>query len=237
MVNSATQDPGPAIAVALELLIRQGYNSTPVEELADATGISRSTFFRKFGSKEEVVFADHERLLARVEADLAGATGDPLTAVTEAALMVFDQHVRNRETSLLRSRLLRQVQMLRERELVTTHRYERLFRRHLQSALSDEGQEFSAVSLAAAVVAVHNRVLRHWLQDAEEGSDDRLDHTMTARLGRELRNLTDIFRPALFPAAVLEPTRPAVVVAVLEPGAGTEQIIDAVREALSPKQL
>lgn len=231
--NPSTQDQGPTLAAALELLIRQGYNSTPVEELADAAGISRSTFFRKFGSKEDMVFADHERLLARVEADLASATGDPLAAVAEAALIVFDQYVHNRETSLLRNRLLHQVQTLRDRELVTTHRYERSFRRHLQSALPGTDQEYGAVAFAAAVVAVHNRALRHWLQDAEEGSDDRLDHELASRLGRELRSLVNTFRPSLLPAAVPEPPRPAVVVTVLDPGAGTERILEAVREALA----
>jgi AcrR family transcriptional regulator len=166
MKHPTTQDSGPALAAALELLIRQGYNSTPVEELADAAGISRSTFFRKFRSKEDMVFADHERLLVQVEADLATVPGDPLAGVAKAALMVFEWHARNRETSLLRHRLLHQVQALRDRELVTTHRYERLFRRHLQSALPEPGREYRAVAFAAAVVAVHNRVLRHWLQDA-----------------------------------------------------------------------
>ena len=230
--NSAAQDPGRALAAGLELLIRQGFNSTPVEELADAAGISRSTFFRKFGSKEDMVFADHERLLARVEADLSSSKGDPLDAVVESALTVFDQYVRDRETSLLRNRLLHEVQTLRERELVTTHRYERAFRRHLQSALPERSAEYGSVAFAAAVVAVHNRALRHWLQEAEAGSDGRLDHEMMAGLGRELRSLVNIFRPSLIPSAVQERPRPAVLVTVLEPGAGTEQILEAVRDAL-----
>jgi AcrR family transcriptional regulator len=230
--NPATQDPVPALAAALELLIRQGYNTTSVEELADAAGISRSTFFRKFGSKEDMIFADHERILARAEAGLAAATVDPLTAVTEAAMMVFDQHVRNRETSLLRNRLLHQVQALRDRELVTTHRYERLFRHHLRSNLPEAGLEYGAAAFAAAVVAVHNRALRQWLQDAGNGADGRLDKRMVVLLGRELRALSAIFQPALFPSAVPEPRRPAVVVTVLEPGAGRGEILEAVRKAL-----
>jgi len=229
--NSATQDAGPAVAI--ELLIRQGYNSTPVEELADAAGISRSTFFRKFGSKEDMVFADHERILAQAEADLAATTLDPLHAVAEAALMVLDQHIKNRATTLLRNQLLHQVRALRDRELVTTHRYERAFRHHLQSTLPETGREYGAVAFAAAVVAVHNKALRQWLQNAANGADELLDKEMAAQLRQELRALVEIFRPALSPSSVPELRRPAVVVTVLEPGTGTDEILDAVRDALS----
>ena len=45
---------------ALDLLITQGFDATSVDELAAAAGISRSTFFRRFGSKENMVFADQE---------------------------------------------------------------------------------------------------------------------------------------------------------------------------------
>jgi AcrR family transcriptional regulator len=231
--NPVLPDPGPVLVRALELLLRQGYSATSVEELADASGVSRSTFFRRFGSKEDMVFADHERILARVGDDLSRATSDPLGAVSDAALFVFDQHVRHRETTLLRNQLLHQVQMLRDRELVTTHRYERLFRKHLQSNLADaERRDYFAAAFAAAVVAVHNRSLRQWLREAEKGSVDQLDKTAAAQLGRELRTLTGIFAPSLLPDAP-EPPRPAVVVTVLDPGYGKEEIVAAVRNALT----
>lgn len=41
---------------ALDLVIKNGYEQT-AEELADALGISRATFFRHLGSKEEIVIA------------------------------------------------------------------------------------------------------------------------------------------------------------------------------------
>lgn len=231
--NPVTQDPGPAVAAAIELLIRKGYNATSVDDLADAIGISRSTFFRKFGSKEDMVFAGHERILTRVDDGLATAAADPLKAVVGEAQMVFDLHIRDRETSLLRNRLLHQVPGLRDRELVTTHRYERSFRHYLQSALPDtEGRDYGAVAFAAAVVAVHNRVLREWLRDVGDGSDHQLDKAAAARLRRELRTLVSIFQPALLPSAVSVPSPPAVVVAVLNPEAGTEQILEALRQAL-----
>jgi AcrR family transcriptional regulator len=231
--NPALLDPGPVVVPAMELLLRQGYAATSVEELADASGVSRSTFFRKFGSKEDMVFADHERILARVADDLSRVTNDPLVAVSDAALFVFDQHVRHRKTTLLRNQLLRQVEMLRDRELVTTHRYERLFRQHLQSNLADtERRDYFAVAFAAAVVAVHNRTLRQWLREAGNASVEQLDKSAAAQLNRELRTLIGIFGPSLLPPTTPEPSRPAVVVTILDPRCGNEEILDAVRNAL-----
>ncbi|MBO1268374.1 TetR/AcrR family transcriptional regulator [Arthrobacter cavernae] len=244
--NPSTPDPGPAVAAALELLVRQGYDATSVDDLAGAAGISRSTFFRKFGSKEDVVFADHDRILARVEEHLSRPTADPLGSVVEAALLVFDHHVRNRGTSLTRHELLHQVPALRDRELVMTHRYQRAFHRYLQGALPGGavagGGEYGAVAFAASVVAVHNSVLREWLGEASAGAPPELDRRLAARLDRELRALAETFRPVLGGAglggaglrgpAAVNASRPAVVVAVLDREAGTEQILQAVREAL-----
>ena len=252
MVNyPANPDPGPAVAAAIELLVRNGYDTTSVDELAGAAGISRSTFFRKFGSKEDIVFADHDRILAQVQEFLAGTTADPLRAVVEAALLVFGHHVGNRKTSRARYELLHQVPALRDRELVMTHRYQRAFRNHLSSALPEgENRELTAVAFAASVVAVHNSVLREWLraisagEDVERGEREAPEAEavgLAVRLGRELGTLADTFarvsageagsRAAGAPRP--ESGRPAVVVAVLDPAAGTEQILQAVRDALA----
>ncbi|MHC6222738.1 TetR/AcrR family transcriptional regulator [Arthrobacter sp. MMS24-S77] len=249
MVNyPVNPDPGPAVAAAIELLVRQGYDATSVDDLADAAGISRSTFFRKFGSKEDIVFADHDRILARVQELLSRTTAAPLRSVVDAALLVFDHHMGNRETSLARYELLRRVPALRDRELVMTHRYQRAFRSHLQAALpEDENRELTAVAFSASVVAVHNGVLRQWLRAAvdrehTEGKAREIEaQELTARLARDLGALADTFarvsageagsEAAGAPSA--ESGRPAVVVAVLDPTVGTEQILDAVRDALA----
>ena len=55
---------------ALRLFAEKGYEATTVDEIADAAGISRRTFFRQFRSKEDVVFADHESQLAQARAFL-----------------------------------------------------------------------------------------------------------------------------------------------------------------------
>jgi AcrR family transcriptional regulator len=251
MVNyPANPDPGPAVAAAIELLVRQGYDATSVDDLADAAGISRSTFFRKFGSKEDIVFADHDRILARVQEFLAGTTADPLRAVVDAALLVFGHHVGNRKTSLARYELLHEVPALRDRELVMTHRYQRAFRNHLLSALpGDESREVTAVAFAASVVALHNSVLRQWLRTTADGervegvereAREAEGRGLATRLGLQLGALAHTFASvsagqASEAAGAHRPEggRPAVVVAVLDPAAGTEEILQAVRDALA----
>ena len=44
--------------VALRLFERQGYEATTIEQIAEAAEVSPSTFFRYFGSKEDVVVYD-----------------------------------------------------------------------------------------------------------------------------------------------------------------------------------
>src|SRR6476659_6944638 len=79
------------VAAALELFERQGFEATSVEQIAQAAGISRSTFFRQFGGKDDVVFADHELLLDGLRAYLAEPHDNPWAAVCEASLWVFKQ--------------------------------------------------------------------------------------------------------------------------------------------------
>ncbi|HKU01322.1 MAG TPA: helix-turn-helix domain-containing protein [Arthrobacter sp.] len=228
---------GP-VAAAISLLAEQGFDGTSVEELAEASGMSRSTFFRRFGSKEDVVFADHERILHQVNDRLAESRLGPLAAVADAALLVFDHHLRNPETSRARYGLLQAVPALRDRELVTSHRYERAFLQYLNDKLPRSGRrEYKAVAFASAVVAVHNAFLREWLRAAPDAGDTAAgDRERATALAAELQDLAETFRPALLgsPAAAAAPAPPAptVVVTVLPGPADKDAIAQAVRDAL-----
>ncbi|WP_158588167.1 TetR/AcrR family transcriptional regulator [Galactobacter valiniphilus] len=166
---------------ALELLLSCGYDTTSVEELAEAAGVSRSTFFRRYGSKEDMVFADQDERLAAARAALVRHSDEGPGAVVHAALTVFDTQTADPELARLRWRLMHKVPALRDRELVSTHRFERLFRDHLLSDVPRpaEGEvpprpdrrRVAAVALAAAVVSVHNDFLRSWLRS--QGGDVR----------------------------------------------------------------
>jgi AcrR family transcriptional regulator len=216
-VDIHTRDP---MAAAIEVFTRQGYDATTVDDLADAVELSRSTFFRRFGSKEDVVFADHELLLGRVETYLETTTLPPLDAVCAAGRLVFEHHVGRQDISVARFALLHDVPALRDRELITSHRYERAFTQYLRVALPDDPQrEYVSVAFSAAAVALHNAVLRQWLFDPGTPLMKRLDE--------QLRALVLAFTPSRQPHSDAR-----VVVAVIEPGATSAAVLETIRAAL-----
>src|SRR6478735_6589060 len=77
------------VAAALELFAEQGFDQTSVEQIAQAAGVSRSTFFRQFGGKDDVVFTDHEELLDMLRDFLSQQHRDPWAAVCEASALVY----------------------------------------------------------------------------------------------------------------------------------------------------
>jgi AcrR family transcriptional regulator len=207
------------MAAAIGVFTRQGYDATSVDDLAEAMELSRSTFFRRFGSKDDVVFADHEVLLDRVESYLETATQSPLEAVAAAGWMVFTHHVERRDVSVARFELLHKVPALRDRELITSHRYERAFTQYLRAALpATPEREYISVGFSAAAVALHNAVLRQWLFDP--------DTDLAPQLRSELRALTRAF------SRKQDAAKSRVVVTVFEPDADRDDILESIGAAL-----
>jgi TetR/AcrR family transcriptional regulator, regulator of mycofactocin system len=52
------------VAIALELFIRDGFDATTVEAIAGTAGCATRTFYRYFGSKEDVMFHDLPDVIA-----------------------------------------------------------------------------------------------------------------------------------------------------------------------------
>ena len=226
MRSSETRlEPPQSMEIALRLLARNGYESTTVDELADAAQISRSTFFRRFGSKDDIVFADHDFLIERLQAQLSDYLGDPLTAVCEGTRQVLDYHLRRPETSKLRHELLQQNPVLRDRELITSYRYERCIADFLRSALPD-APEWAMLAYASSVVSTHNFELRGWLRNHAADA--------AGSLLAELRQLVQVFQPLLMPdaGAALPAPAPHVVVAFVRPGETPAQALRGIAQSL-----
>lgn len=65
------------VEVAYSLFDRYGFAAVTVADIVDAAEVSRSTFFRYFGDKQEVVFADQQRLRDELVTEARAATAPP----------------------------------------------------------------------------------------------------------------------------------------------------------------
>jgi AcrR family transcriptional regulator len=164
---------------ALDLFTDNGYDPTSVDDIALAAGISRSTFFRQFRAKEDVIFADHEALLAELTVYLAASHPDPWGAVCQAAELVFVKFSERRKLSQKRYHVVQAVPALRDRETIMVSRYERLFSDYLRQALPGIST-LDAIRFAAAVTSTHNYVLREMMLDSSRGSLQNLEHELLA---------------------------------------------------------
>ncbi|BCJ32274.1 TetR/AcrR family transcriptional regulator [Actinocatenispora sera] len=71
------------IVAAVDLFGEQGYDATTVAQIAERAGVTKSTFFRHFSDKRELLVAGQETLSRLLAEGIAEAPADatPLTAV------------------------------------------------------------------------------------------------------------------------------------------------------------
>jgi AcrR family transcriptional regulator len=230
-------------ASAMQLFATQGYEATTVDEIAAKAGVARRTFFRHFRSKEEAIFPDHDDTLVRVQAvlDSADPRENPLDTVCRGITEVLRMYAHMPEVSVERYRLTREVPTLREREIASVARYERLFTRYLLGHF-DEGAHrdgdddpLLAEVAASAVVAAHNHVLRRWLRAGGKGDvEAQLEHAfgvIKATFGTGVGSGRTPSEHSAEPAAAMS-RQGEVVVAVARTDASPAQILSSIQEAL-----
>ncbi|MFF7438650.1 TetR family transcriptional regulator [Streptomyces sp. NPDC008122] len=242
-------------AAAMELFATKGYEATTVDEIAATAGVARRTFFRHFRSKEEAIFPDHDDTLVRAEAVLNAAPPHehPLDTVCRGIKEVMKMYAGSPAVSVERYRLTREVPTLREREIASVARYERLFTRYLLGHFDErdhhDGNDdpLLAEVAASAVVTAHNHVLRRWLRAGGQGDvEAQLDHAFA--IVRETFGSGIGARPAPAgsgtaaasaesavpepPAAATASTTGDVVVAVARTDAPLDEVMRTIQQAL-----
>jgi AcrR family transcriptional regulator len=152
---------------AFDLFGERGYEQTSIDDITERAGLGRTTFFRHYRSKEDVIFPDHDRLLEQIGERLrTSSDGTALVAVSDAVRLVLRHYVAEGDLARRRYAITSAVPALRDREIASVARYQRLFREFIAGWLGDPGEPASlrAELMAAAVVAAHNHVLRRWLR-------------------------------------------------------------------------
>lgn len=233
-------------AAAMELFATKGYEATTVDEIAAAAGVARRTFFRHFRSKEEAIFPDHDDTLIRAEAVLnaAPAHEHPLDTVCRGIKEVMRMYAARPEISVQRYKLTREVPTLREAEIASVARYERLFTRYLlghfdEHAHDDDANDdpLLAEVAASAVVTAHNHVLRRWLRAGGQGDvEAQLDHAFAIvrkTFGTGIGAGREVAPRTATPASAT--TQGEVLVTVARTDAPLDEVMRAIEQALKER--
>ncbi|MFD7323040.1 TetR family transcriptional regulator [Streptomyces sp. NPDC059875] len=237
-------------AAAMELFATKGYEATTVDEIAAQAGVARRTFFRHFRSKEEAIFPDHDDTLVRAEAVLNAAPPHehPLDTVCRGIKEVMKMYAGSPAVSVERYRLTREVPTLREREIASVARYERLFTRYLLGHFDErdhhDGNDdpLLAEVAASAVVTAHNHVLRRWLRAGGQGDvEAQLDHAFAIvretfgtgiGAGRPGPSAPSVQSAPTAPPAAAVSAEGDVVIAVARTDAPLDEVMRTIQQAL-----
>ncbi|HEY0936765.1 MAG TPA: TetR family transcriptional regulator [Trebonia sp.] len=208
---------------AFALFDERGYEQTTVDDITERAGLGRTTFFRHYRSKEDVIFPDHDMLLAQVGERLRTSSHrTALAAVSDAVRLVLRHYIDEGDVARHRYALTSRVPALRDREIASVARYQRLFREFIASWMADtaEPDPLRAELMAAAVVAAHNYVLRRWLRGESPDPADEVDAALSLAIG-------------LFAAPASQADRDGTTIVAFRSGQDIEMLIPALRSLAS----
>jgi AcrR family transcriptional regulator len=186
-----------ALAGAAErLFLSRGFEETTVEDIAQAAGVSRRTFFRYFESKEDVLARHAERFGEELYAALAArpANEPPIAAIRNAVLPALEAGLRDGDVLRCTIRLLRETNSLRRVVLARRNRLEERVAALMATRLSAAPADHTPMLLAFLTRALLDTAFNAWY-DNETGDvaalvDDLIDR-LRALLNEESRATPD----------------------------------------------
>jgi AcrR family transcriptional regulator len=168
---------------ALALFAEQGYDDTTVEQIAAGAGLGRSTFFRHFGDKREILFGGQDGLASQLAESIENAPSRQTaleaieTAFADAAAVWFTAE--RHDLAPLRISVVASHPELRERELLKRHGITSA----IAAALRSRGIEEPATTVAAELATLaFSQTIAAW---AEPDNGEEF-HAIARRMLRRL---------------------------------------------------
>lgn len=158
---------------ALRLFQARGYDATTVEQIAEAAEVSPSTFFRYFGSKEDVILYDamDPIILAAFIAQPEELT--PLQAIRKTVVETFGALTAEQMAeSLVRARLMYSEPELRSAVILDTIRTGQLFGDAIAERVGRRPDDFE---LRVFVGALMGAMMAAFLPMIEGRSDELIE--------------------------------------------------------------
>ena len=170
MVARWNPNPSERLArAALDLFAERGYDATTVPDIAERAGLTKSTFFRHFGDKREVLFAGQDEMVTMFRGAVCSAPAGttPLgyvAALLDAAAVFFP--LEQRALTSTRLAVISAHPELREREL--------LKRAHLMTVIEDALGCRGVHEIAARLAATVGILALETAHDRWAGTDDQM---------------------------------------------------------------
>jgi len=156
------------MTIAMGLFARQGYEATTIDELAQTAGVSKRTFFRYFGSKEELVLGNQESIGQELADALAARPGteSPWLALRRTFDLVIVRMDAHPDRARVLLRMLNETPALMASQLARRSRWRDLLVPHLLDRLDPPVSGESdprALAMAGAALACYEAVQGTWL--------------------------------------------------------------------------
>ncbi|MEV5505779.1 TetR/AcrR family transcriptional regulator [Streptomyces orinoci] len=149
---------------AYRLFEKQGYDATPVDQIAEAADVSPSTVFRYFPTKEDIVLTDEYDPLLQSMLRARPAGEAPLTAVREVVLGGLEQVISSNSPEMrMRMRLIRDVPALRARSSEGMGESSRILRDLIAERTGCGADDLRVRVFVAAVLTAMQEALMVWV--------------------------------------------------------------------------
>lgn len=175
------------VATAVQdLVLERGYEETTVEDICGVTGVSRSTFFRYFSSKEEALFGETADAGERLRDALAARPPDeaPWVAMRRALDTLIERYEAHDERTRRLTRLVVDTPPLAARHREKNDRWRELLRPEIARRLGadpDDGSDPRADAVIAAALGCVEAALSAWTASAQpQALSEILDRAMGA---------------------------------------------------------
>jgi AcrR family transcriptional regulator len=154
------------VSAADRLFTDYGFDATTIDDIAEAAGVSRRTFFRYFETKEAIVFPQthtrfemfKELLHARLEEE------PPFEAVRESIFAVARHFMESRDSEVRRQDLVDASPSLLATELRIYQRWEIAIAEAAAPRGASAARKRRATLFAAATMGIVRAVLRQWFR-------------------------------------------------------------------------
>lgn len=151
--------------IALQLFAERGFEAVTVEQIANASGISRRTFFRYFGSKEDILLGDQRHFEDALAATLEEESSEPVLEILRRRMIdLATETAADLEITRLRLQLFEQS----PRTMAAAAAQMRSYRERLTPLLArrlglDETTDMRPFLIVNALLSSSTIALWHWL--------------------------------------------------------------------------